>query len=159
MEYPFAWGTPVAEAPTAALVSAELVRRAEKVKAEKAAKAEKENAERERAEAEPDCMGDVGIPRYRLTNRASNIRRLKERLALLEQTRPEAEPEKIGDVTIEESDNRVRLIFPGKPSAEARALLKRYGFRWSPSAGAWQRHATEQARYLARQALKEIGHG
>lgn len=47
-EYLLTWGTPIAAAPTAEDVSAELVRRAEKVKAEKAAK---ENAERERAEA------------------------------------------------------------------------------------------------------------
>jgi hypothetical protein len=94
---------------------------------------------------------------YVLTNAGARIRRLRDRLALLEQraAAPEREPERHGEVTIEESENRVRILFPGKPSAELRELLKRAGFRWSPSAGAWQRHASKQAWHVARAILEQ----
>ena len=36
-------------------------------------------------------------------------------------------------------DNRVQLLFPAKPSEKVRRELKRHGFRWARSAGAWQR--------------------
>jgi len=69
-------------------------------------------------------------------------------------TRPPREPEHVGEITIEEENNRVRLTFPGKPRDDARTLLKSRGFRWSPTAGAWQRQATpvawDDARYLAK---------
>lgn len=42
-------------------------------------------------------------------------------------------------------DCRARIYFDGKPSAELRAKLKAEGWRWSPSAGAWQRQATNAA--------------
>lgn len=99
-----------------------------------------------------DAMGDVGIPAYTLANLSANLRRLRERLSTLEAeaARPDAPSEQIGEVTLEESDNRVRLIFPSKPDEATRKLLRSRGFRWSPTAGAWQRHANEQARYAAR---------
>jgi hypothetical protein len=45
------------------------------------------------------------------------------------------------------SPARMRSVLPGKPSEAARALLKSRGFRWSPTAGACQRQATEAGRY------------
>lgn len=54
---------------------------------------------------------------------------------------------------IEESDNRVRIVFDAKPAEDVRAALKAAGFRWAPSAGAWQRHASTQAWYQARRVL------
>jgi hypothetical protein len=91
-------------------------------------------------------------------NSSANIRRLKDRIAELERerARPPAEPKTIGDVTIDEADNRVRLRFPNKPDEPTRALLKSWGFRWSPSAGAWQRHANVQSRLAAETVAKKI---
>jgi hypothetical protein len=60
---------------------------------------------------------------------------------------PEVE---IGDIVIREQDNRVQIVFPGKPSSEVRARLKAHGFRWAPSVGAWQRMVSEDARYYAK---------
>ncbi len=37
------------------------------------------------------------------------------------------------------------LIFEGKPSAEERQILRRNGFKWAPSASAWQRQLNQQA--------------
>lgn len=98
------------------------------------------------------------IPGYKLTNWSSEARRLKDRISLLEQraAAPERAPETIGEVRIVEEDNRVQLHFPGKPSAEIRTALKSHGFRWAPSVGAWQRMASPDAWYWARQVAGKL---
>lgn len=58
------------------------------------------------------------------------------------------------DIVLNYAENRLQLIFPGKPSDEARALLKANGFKWSPRFGAWQRQLTPNAESaLARRVL------
>lgn len=106
----------------------------------------------------PDFAGRVGVPSFKLTNLSAEARRIKTRIAELEQraTAREREPEIVGDIRLEEANNRVRVIFAGKPAEAARALLKSRGFRWSPSAGAWQRQATERAWYDAREIAKRL---
>jgi Rad3-related DNA helicase len=100
----------------------------------------------------PDPMGRIGFPSYVFQNSGNNIRRLRARIADLErrETRAAPEPETHGDVTIEEAENRVRITFPGKPSEAIRRELKSYGFRWTPSLGVWQRHASVNAWWAAR---------
>ena len=97
-------------------------------------------------------MGHKGLPP---SNIAAEVRRIKARIADLEQRRstPARTSEAHGDARIEEADNRVRIYFPGKPSDEVRTRLKRAGFRWSPTEGAWQRMASTQAWYAAREVL------
>ena len=97
-------------------------------------------------------MGQKGLPP---SNIAAEVRRIKARIADLEQRRstPARTSETHGDARIEEADNRVRIYFPGKPSDEVRTRLKRAGFRWSPTEGAWQRMASTQAWYAAREVL------
>lgn len=101
---------------------------------------------------EPDFCGRTGVPSYRLTNLGANIRRVAGRITALERqaSEPEREPIAIGAVRIEESDNRVRIYFPGKPSEALRADLKRCGFRWAPSEGAWMRTPSYHARLDAQ---------
>lgn len=79
---------------------------------------------------------------FQLTNNNANIRRIRERIASLEKSATREDRERqVGQVTIREdtTENRVLLIFPGKPAEEIRSLLKSSGFRWSPSRGAWSR--------------------
>jgi len=64
-------------------------------------------------------------------------------------------PEHIGDARIIEEDNRVRIFFPGKPEETTRKALRSHGFLWAPSAGAWQRKASEGAWYWARSILRD----
>jgi hypothetical protein len=52
--------------------------------------------------------------------------------------------------------DRVQLVFPDKPSAENRALLKRHAFRWAPSAGAWQRQLTRNGLDAADAVLAKV---
>jgi hypothetical protein len=104
-----------------------------------------------------DFAGRVGFPSYALSNNGAEIRRAKQRIEQLEKTAaaPARAPETFGAVRIEEADNRVRIYFPGKPAEPVRADLKMHGFRWSPSAGAWQRMAGEQSWYWARRLVEQ----
>jgi hypothetical protein len=107
----------------------------------------------------PDFAGRVGFPAYALTNNLNQIQRLRERVMLLEDQRREGPKaaEKYGGVEVREEDNRVRILFPDKPSAQDRASLKRAGFKWSPTAGAWQRHASSAAWDKAREIARKLG--
>ena len=95
---------------------------------------------------------------YRTTNSSANIRTVKQRIEHLLRTaaKPVQAAETHGDVTIVEEDNRVQIRFPGKPSDSVRAELKSHGFRWAPSNGAWQRMASSNAWYWARQIVGKL---
>jgi hypothetical protein len=105
----------------------------------------------------PDPMGRVGIPSYALQNASQEARRIRQRIADLKsrESRPAPQQVTLGNVRIEEADNRVRIVFPAKPDEAMRNALKRGGFHWSPSVGAWQRMASNQAWYQARRILGE----
>lgn len=98
---------------------------------------------------------DIGFPSFKLTNNAANIRRIKGRIAELAARPTEANapaPHVNGDVsaTWNAEANRVQVRFPGKPDDATRARLRASGFLWAPSAGAWQRKATDGAWYAAK---------
>jgi hypothetical protein len=110
---------------------------------------------------QPDMCGRVGYADYMTKNNGANIRRLKERIATLalNQSRPTVEIEYTGGVTYREDseENRVMIVFPGKPDAGTRQQLKGAGLRWSPTNGAWQRLLNNAGRYAAKGALQRIG--
>lgn len=110
---------------------------------------------------EPDFAGRYGIPSYVSSNRSANMRRVRERIAILERAaaEPERAPETHGDVVLSEDKdaNRVQLRFPGKPSRETIAELKSHGFKWSPTAGVWQRQSSNGAWYQAQQIARRFG--
>ena len=102
----------------------------------------------------PDYAGRRGIPSYELTNNSSNMRRIRQRIEALRAVANDVtNTEKHGDIEIVDNveENRVQIFFPNKPDREVRRQLKSYGFRWSPTAGAWQRHRSDSALYWARQ--------
>lgn len=103
---------------------------------------------------EPDFCGRIGYPSFELTNNNANIRRIRGRIAELEKRQTEAPPEgwtfNGGKVEVNTAENRLQIFFDGKPEAEVRETLKRNGFRWAPSQGAWQRQLTNNALWAAK---------
>lgn len=90
---------------------------------------------------------------YQLSNNNANIRRLQQRLD--EMKRLEENPLSGWDfdggrVEANADDNRLQVFFDEKPDEEKRGEMKRNGFRWAPSAGAWQRQLTRNAVYAAK---------
>ncbi|WP_234417008.1 DUF3560 domain-containing protein [Xanthomonas fragariae] len=116
----------------------------------------------------PDFLGRVGFPSYALSNNTANMRRVRLRIEELEKRKALADVERQGpgftyreDVT----ENRVMFVFDGKPDEATRKLLKRHGFKWSPSREGqpWVRHLNNAGIYAGRQvsdALNsaQIGH-
>ncbi len=103
---------------------------------------------------------------YQLKNNSAEIRRLKNRIMDLQaaEEREAAEPIRgDGFVIVENSDeNRVQIIFDGKPEKDIRTILKAHSFRWAPRYGAWQRqlnHAGIHAAQQVKQRLEERAAG
>lgn len=102
---------------------------------------------------EPDFCGRIGYPAYLLQNNNANIRRIRGRIEKLKK-RTENTPEGWefdgGRVVVNTTENRLQIIFDGKPDADIRTELKGEGFRWAPSQGTWQRQLTDNAMRAAR---------
>lgn len=107
------------------------------------------------------------IPPYRLTNNSANMRRIRQRIEQLgqrptETTESQVQAASLPDgVTLREdaTENRVMLIFPGKPADSVRAMLKASGFKWSPTRGAWVRMLNNAGRAAAQYVLSQINKG
>ena len=102
---------------------------------------------------EPDFCGRIGYPAYLLQNNNANIRRIRGRIEELKK-RTENTPEGWefdgGRVVVNTTENRLQIIFDGKPDADIRTELQGEGFRWAPSQGTWQRQLTANAMRAAR---------
>jgi hypothetical protein len=100
--------------------------------------------------------GKEKAPSYLLGNLSQNIRSVKKRVEQLEEnSRIENNEETVNGVSlvVNTADNRVQLIFDSKPEKGTREKLKRHGFKWAPSVGAWQRMLSEQAIRIAKDLL------
>jgi Domain of unknown function (DUF3560) len=104
-----------------------------------------------------DFAGRAGFPNYALANNSANIRRLEKRLAVIQNAQHDEtiEEQFPGGVRLIDNveANRLQILFPEIPSEGIRRELKRNGFHWSPTAGAWQRHRSNRATYLAKLIL------
>ena len=108
-----------------------------------------------------DFCGRPGFPPYMLQNNNAEIRRIKKRIETLEREKEAAtQGNNEHDVIINDEhckvvenadDMRLQIFFDDKPNADTRQQVKRAGFRWAPSIGAWQRQLTNNARHSLRQ--------
>ena len=107
----------------------------------------------------PDFMGRIGFAPYQLQNNNANIRRIAQRIKDLEKVadRPEFERSGPGYTYREDpQENRAMFLFDGKPAKETRDLLKRHGFRWSPTRSAWVRQLTGNAQWAAMDFMRAL---
>lgn len=108
----------------------------------------------------PDFVGRVGFPSYELTNNNANIRRLKDRLKVIESHADDKTTEKSGNgirVVDNVEANRVQVFFPGKPDDATRIALKSHGFRWTPSLGCWQAYRNYSAKSFSDTLINSSG--
>lgn len=112
----------------------------------------------------PD-YGKPGFAAFQLSNNNAEIRRLKQRVEQLqnkvtaiESAGDTCQERELAGVRLVENValDRVQLIFPDKPSSEARSTLKARGFRWAPSQGAWQRQLTAAGVRNANYVLEQL---
>lgn len=85
---------------------------------------------------------------FALSNNNAEIRRTKERIETLKrhEQRDYAGWEFSGGrVEANKEVNRLQIFFDNKPDEATRAEMKANGFRWAPSAGAWQRQLNDNA--------------
>lgn len=100
------------------------------------------------------------FPPYAMQNNNANIKRVRDRISQLEriERKPSTETKAEGYRIVENAEaNRLQIFFDEKPSADARKILKRYGYRFAPSEGnAWQRHLSTTPRHHAEFVCKQI---
>lgn len=107
----------------------------------------------------PDYAGRIGFAPYQLQNSNANIRRIADRIKALEKIAdcPATEHNGNGYTYREDpQENRAMFLFDAKPEKATRDVLKRHGFRWSPSRNAWVRQLTGKAKWAAREAIRAL---
>jgi hypothetical protein len=109
----------------------------------------------------PDSCGRTGFPDYALQNNGANVRRIKQRIEELSKRPTQDTEREIKCVRVIESagENRMCLVFPGKPDERVRKILRAHGFVWSPSRVAWVRKLNNAARYGAQCVLDSLPPG
>jgi hypothetical protein len=107
----------------------------------------------------PDSCGRIGFPDYQFSNMAGNMKRIKDRIAGLEKmAKREAREEKtdLYEYREDKDENRVMFFFAGKPDEAVRSILKKRGFKWAPSKGAWIRLLNNAALYAAKDVKEAL---
>lgn len=101
--------------------------------------------------------GTEVAPWYTLPYLGRDIKAAQERIKKLEalDARPAADDIVFdgGKIVENVEQNRIQIIFDGRPDDERIKKLKSWGFRWSPSEKAWQRLRNGNAMYAAKQAI------
>ncbi len=105
-----------------------------------------------------DIMGarKYPLPGYAMRNQGAEIRRVLQRIEQLSvrEGRAARSYERGGVRVVENGElNRLQVFTDGKPPQKNRTWLKRSGFRWARSEGAWQRQIGDGAWNLAMQYL------
>ena len=117
------------------------------------------NEDNARELLQPDFCGRIGFADYQLSNNNANIHRIKDRIAALERAATRQDREEVTDsYTYRENtaENRLMFLFDGKPGEAIRTILKRHGFKWSPTRSAWVRQWTANGIYAARDVKKQL---
>lgn len=89
-----------------------------------------------------------------------DIKEVEKRIAILEKNQSQGEKETLiegGKIVYNGEAQRLQIFFDGIPSKEVREALKANAFKWAPTAKAWQRTLTENAKYAVNQYLIKTG--
>ena len=89
-----------------------------------------------------------------------DIKEVEKRIAILEKNQAKGTDEILiegGKIVYNGEAHRLQIFFDGVPSKEVREALKAHAFKWAPTAKAWQRTLTENAKYAVNQYLLKTG--
>ena len=111
--------------------------------------------------------GKETLAAYVLQNSNGRIKGIKDRIAHLERIAAKAAVTPQIEIASEAETNgikiidnleaqRLQIIFPGKPESSIREQLKKNGFRWCPTAGAWQSYRSDRATKIAKEIIAAI---
>ena len=106
---------------------------------------------------EPDCFNYVGFASYSLTNNSAKIKATKDRIEQLEKAATlETKEIQIAGVKVIQNAElmRIQFFFESKPERAVIDLMKKHGFKWSPSNICWQRLWNNNAIYSVKQFIK-----
>lgn len=104
-------------------------------------------------------LGKDPYASFTLSNMGAEIRRLRDRVSAISKAEAAGlkEEQRDGVRIVEDPETmRIKLIFDGKPDEQTREALKSNGFRWAPSAGAWQRVLNTNGRFAADRVLAAL---
>lgn len=106
----------------------------------------------------PLALYGVPFPSYSLQQDTAAIKRYAARLEEYDKLQSQRGTDtgtefEGGRIVRNVEQNRLQILFDGKPDEETRAALKSNGFRWSPKNQAWQRQLTQNAETAARRVL------
>ncbi len=107
----------------------------------------------------PDCFNIRGYAPFALSNNNANIRRVKLRIAELEQFSQRPEQEYLfpgGRIVENKQAGRIQVIFDEKPSKEICKLVGSEGFHWSRREVAWMRHLNNNGVWAAKRLLQKL---
>jgi len=105
----------------------------------------------------PDFCGRLGFTSFNLTNNNAAIKAVESRIKQLEsQGAQETKEFTIAGVKVVQNAELMRLqfFFDGKPVREVIDLMKKHGFKWSPSNSCWQRLWNGNAIYAIKHFIK-----
>ena len=105
----------------------------------------------------PDFCGRLGFTSHFLTNNNAAIKAAELRIKQLEsQAQQETKEFTIAGVKVVQNAEEMRLqfFFDGKPAREVIDLMKKHGFKWSPTNSCWQRLWNDNAIYSVKNYIK-----
>jgi hypothetical protein len=103
-----------------------------------------------------DYFGHKGFAPYELSLNLSEIKRLKEQVALIDRLAEKLDGFDFegGKVEFDQEDIRWNVFFDCKPDEDTRTRLKKNGFKWSPRRTAWTRLAKTMSKTRLETILK-----
>ena len=96
----------------------------------------------------PNCFGAFGFEGFELTSNNNRIKVLTVKVVTFEKAATAEQKLNGLEIVRNLQEDRLQLLFAGKPEDEERALLKSNGFKWSPRFKAWQRQLTANAEVV-----------
>ena len=99
------------------------------------------------------------VPGYALSNLGANIKRVGERIREQQAKDTEVYTERdagIFTVIEDPSINRIQIVFPSKPDKETCHVMRRFGWVFSRTNSAWQRHLNNAGRISAQIVEKQL---